>query len=256
MDKTQGSVKEKSGALDQHIERFRQQLANLKTFIVGGSSAHSSLAEFDLTAEELIAEVLGSSSSMLEAYEYAQLGEAGGLVNLSDEAPEGAGLDNEREALRQRQRVLESCIADLEARRAQTGSVRRAQTMSGPTVSDFMSKVIRSVPHDATLREAGELLQTWKIGSLLVDSGDEFIGSITETELSREVVAHGIDPATTTVKTCMREPLLTIETSESIVTVVRLMKEKATRHVCVTESGKIIGLISVSDILRYYSGVT
>ncbi len=256
MDKTQGSTKEKSGALDQNIDRFRQQIANLKTFIMGGSSTHSSIEEFDLTAEELIAEVLGSSSSMLEAYEYAQLGEAGGLVNLSDEAPEGAGLDNERETLRQRQRVLESCVGDLEARRAQASSDQRAKTTSGPTVSDFMSKVIRAVPHDATLREAGELLQTWKIGSLLVDSGDEFIGSITETELSREVVANGVDPATTTVKTCMREPLLTIENSEPVVAAVQLMKEKATRHVCVTESGKIIGLISVSDVLRYYSGVT
>ena len=256
MDKSKGSVKEKSGALDQTIDRFRQQLASLKTFIVGGSSTQSSIEEFDLAAEELIAEALGSSSSMLEAYEYAQLGEAGGLVNLSDEAPEGAGLDNEREALRQRQRVLESCVADLEARRAQAGAERRLQTMSGPTVSDFMSTAIRSVSHDATLREAGELLQAWKVGSLLVDNGDEFIGSITETELSREVVAHGVDPATTTVKTCMREPLLTIETSEPIVAAVRLMKEKATRHICVTESGKIVGLISVSDVLRYYSGVT
>ena len=255
MDKTRGSVKEKNSALDQNIDRFRQQLASLKTFIVGGSPTHSSIAEFDLATEELIAEALGSSSNMLEAYEYAQLGEAGGLVNLSDEAPEGAGLDNEREALRQRQRVLESCVADLEARRAQAGSGQRSRTVSGPTVSDFMSKAIRSVSHHATLREAGELLQTWKIGSLLVDGGDEFIGSITETELSREVVAHGVDPVTTTVKTCMREPLLTIETSEPIVAAVRLMKEKATRHLCVTESGKIIGLISVSDILRYYSGV-
>ncbi len=256
MDKTKGSVKEKSSALDQNIDRFRQQLASLKTFIMGGLSTHSSIEEFDLATEELIAEVLGSSASMLEAYEYAQLGEAGGLVNLSDEAPEGAGLDNEREALRQRQRVLESCVGDLESRRAQASSDQRAETTSGPTVSDFMSRVIRAVPHDATLREAGELLQTWKIGSLLVDSGDEFIGSITETELSREVVANGVDPATTTVKTCMREPILTIENSQPIVAAVQLMKEKATRHVCVTESGKIIGLISVSDVLRYYSGVT
>ncbi len=256
MDKTKGSAKEKSRALDQNIDRFRQQVANLKTFIMGGLPNHSSIEEFDLATEELIAEALGNSSSMLEAYEYAQLGEAGGLVNLSDEAPEGAGLDNEREPLRQRQRVLESCIADLEARRAQTSSSQRAKTTSGPTVRDFMSKVIRSVSHDATLREAGELLQEWRIGSLLVDSGEEFIGSITETELSREVVANGVDPTTTTVKTCMREPILTIESSEPVVAAVQLMKEKATRHVCVTESGKIMGLISVSDILRYYSGVT
>lgn len=256
MDKTKGSVKEKSGALDQNIERFRQQIASLKTFIIGGASTHSSIEEFDLATEELIAEVLGSSSSMLEAYEYSQLGEAGGLVNLSDEAPEGAGLDNEREALRQRQRVLESCVADLEARRAQAGSGQRSKTTSGPIVSDYMSRMIRSVPHDATLREAGELMQTWKVGSLLVEGADEFIGSITETELSREVVANGVDAATTTVKICMREPILTIENSQPIVAAVQLMKEKATRHVCVTESGKIIGLISVSDVLRYYSGVT
>ena len=99
-------------------------------------------------------------------------------------------------------------------------------------------------------------MQSWKVGSLLIEGAEEFIGSITETELSREVVAHGVDPATTTVKTCMREPILTIETSEPVVAAVRVMKEKATRHLCVTESGKIIGLISVSDILRYYSGVT
>ena len=255
MDKTKGSVKEKSGALDQHIDRFRQQIASLKTFVMGGSSTQSSIEEFDLVMEELIAEVLGSSSSMLEAYEYAQLGEAGGLVNISDEAPEGAGLDNERETLRQRLRVLESCVADLEARRAQASAGRRSQSTGGPTVSEFMSRSIRSVPHDATLREAGESLQKWKVGSLLVEGGDDFIGSITETELSREVVANGVDAATATVKTCMREPILTIESSESVVAAVQLMKEKATRHVCVTESGKIIGLISVSDILRYYSGV-
>ncbi len=255
MDKTKGSVKEKSGALDQNIGRFRQQIESLKLFVMGSASTQSSIEEFDLGVEELIADVLGSSSSMLEAYEYAQLGEAGGLVNFSDEAQEGAGLDSEREALRQRLRVLESCVADLEARRAQASSGRRSQATGGATVSEFMSRSMRSVSHDATLREAGESLQKWKIGSLLVEAGDEFIGSITETELSREVVANGVDPTTTTVKTCMREPLITIESSELVVAAVHLMKEKATRHVCVTESGKIIGLISVSDILRYYSGV-
>ena len=254
MAKPANSAQEKSNALDRNIDRFRQQVAGLKVFIMGGSS-NISIEEFDLATEELIAEVLGNSSSLLEIYEYAQLGAAGGLVNLTEEAPESTGLDDQREILRQRQRVLESCIADLEARRAQAGSARRREKTSGPTVSDLMARAIRSVSHDATLREAGKLLQEWRIGSLLVESGDEFIGSITETELSREVVANGIDPETTTVKTCMREPILTIESREPVVEAVRCMKEKATRHVCVTESGKIIGLISVSDILRYYSGV-
>jgi signal-transduction protein with cAMP-binding, CBS, and nucleotidyltransferase domain len=73
--------------------------------------------------------------------------------------------------------------------------------------------------------------------------------------LTSEVVASGTDATTTTVKTCMREPLVTIETSDPIVEAVRLMKEKGTRHLAVTESGRIVGVVSVSDVLRYYSGV-
>jgi signal-transduction protein with cAMP-binding, CBS, and nucleotidyltransferase domain len=118
-----------------------------------------------------------------------------------------------------------------------------------------MANTVRTISLDATLREAGQCLQKWKIGSLLVQSGDEYIGSISETELTSEVVASGTDATTTTVKTCMREPLLTIETSDPIVEAVRLMKEKGTRHLAVTESGRIVGVVSVSDVIRYYSGV-
>jgi len=238
---------------DHDITQFRQQLAILKTFLMG--SATTSIEEFDLSTEELISSVFGRSSANLEIYEYAQLGDAGGLVNVTGEASEGANIDENRESLRQRQRVLESCTSDLETRRAQAASGKKSKKISGPKVADFMSSTVRSVSQDATLKVAAQLLQEWKIGSLLVEAGDETVGSITETELTREVIANGVDANTTTVKTCMREPIVSLESSDSVVDVVQLMKEKATRHVCVTESGKIVGLISVSDVLRYYSGV-
>jgi CBS domain-containing protein len=53
----------------------------------------------------------------------------------------------------------------------------------------------------------------------------------------------------------MREPIITIESSDPMVEAVRLMKEKATRHLAVTQEREIVGVISASDILRYYSGV-
>lgn len=254
MTTTKDSVQSTIATLDQDIQQFRQQLAALKTFLM--NSATTSIEEFDLATEELIAAAFGRSSANLETYEYAELGEAGGLVNLTEEAPEGANLDENRESLRQRQRVLESCVADLEARRAQAAAGTKSKKASGPKVADFMSPSVRSISQDATLKEAAQFLQEWKIGSLLVQGGDEHVGSITETELTREVIANGVDANTTTVKTCMREPIITLESSDPIVEAVRLMKDKATRHVCVTESGKIVGLISVSDILRYYSGVS
>jgi signal-transduction protein with cAMP-binding, CBS, and nucleotidyltransferase domain len=73
--------------------------------------------------------------------------------------------------------------------------------------------------------------------------------------LAREVVANGLNPAATAVKVCMRKPVVAIAGDRPIIEAVRMMKEQATRHLAVTQDGQIIGVISVSNILRYYSGV-
>ena len=254
MELQKSSKADRVGTLDRDINRLRQQLDIVKTYLIDEPSA-AILNEFDSATEELLADAFGSSSPLLDTYEYAQLGEAAGLMNLPESAPEGATHQTQRETILQRQRVLESGIADLEARRASLSQESKKRKASGAKVSDYMAKPVRSVSLEATLREVGQCLQKWKIGSVLVQSGDEFLGYITETELTREVVASGTDPVTTTVKTCMREPLVTIETSDSVVEAVRLMKEKGTRHLAVTESNRIVGVVSVSDVLRYYSGV-
>ena len=241
--------------LDRDIERLRSQLAILKGYLKIEPTAED-LLDYDSKVVDLISDILGSSSPMIEAYEYATVGEAAGLMNWPDEAPEGMTHESERENLRQRLRILESCIADLEARRAAATQGTRRKQLSGPRVAEYMSKSIRAIPMDATLREAGQYLNQWNIGSLLVQSGDEFVGYITDTELCREVVGGGVDATTTTVKTCMREPVISIESSDPIVEAVRLMKEKGTRHLAVTENGQITGVVSVSDVLRYYSGVS
>ena len=254
MDSRTSTKSDRMGTLDKDIIRLRKQLNVLKTFLVSEPQAEVLLA-FDSALEDLLEDVLGSASPLLEMYEYAQVGEAAGLMNLPETGTEGSNPQSQRETIRQRQRVLESAIADLEARRASLGQDSRKKRASGPRVSEYMTKSLRSVSMDATLREVGQNMQKWKIGSVLVQSGDEFVGYITETELAREVVGAGTDPATTTVKTCMREPIVSLETSDALVDAVRLMKEKATRHVAVSENGKLVGVLSVSDILRYYSGV-
>ena len=118
-----------------------------------------------------------------------------------------------------------------------------------------MSSEVRSVSQEASLRQAGQLMQQWKLGSLLVTNSQSYVGVITDSLLAREVVANGLDPNTTVVKTCMRTPVATIEGDRPIIDAVRMMKEQATRHLAVTQDGAIIGVISVSNILRYYSGV-
>lgn len=243
-------------SLDRSIERLRKQLAELATFL-GKGKPTSSLEEFDLDTERLIGDLLGQTSNLLHAYEYAQLGEAAGLVNMTDEAPESGGMDGTQQQILQRSRVLESCIAELEARRAAEpkGAKARRQTLIGPQVAEHMTTEIRSLSQNASLREAGQRMQQWKLGSLLLTDEQSYVGFITDSMLAREVVARGVDANTTSVKSCMRTPVVAIPGDRPIIDAVRLMKEQSTRHVAVTQDGHIIGVISVSNILRYYSGV-
>lgn len=201
--------------VDRNIDRFRQQLTHFQPFLTRRALA-SSLEEFDLATERLIGEVFGDASEMMAAYEYAKLGEAASLVNLPEEAQEGGTHDIDCESLQQRKRAMESCISELEARRATKSRTYRSGSgiVDAPRVADYMSTDVRSVHVEATIKEAGRLLQKWNVGSLLVDDGRRYIGIITDTDLSRKAVARGLDPTTTTVKTCMSRPVLTIEDSE------------------------------------------
>ena len=125
---------------------------------------------------------------------------------------------------------------------------------NAPKVSDYMSEEIRSIHLEASLKEAGKLLQRHKVGSLLVDDGRRYLGIITDTDLSRKAVAQGLD-ATLPVKRCMSKPIISIEDNQPLVDAVKLMKSKGIRHLAVTQDNTIIGILSVSDLLRYYSGI-
>jgi CBS domain-containing protein len=243
-------------SVDRSIERMRTHLAELASHVKKGKASRS-LEDVDAECERLIAESLGETSGLLDAYQYAQLGEAAGLVNMTEEAPESIGLDSERQNLLQRTRVVESCLAELEARRAAEPKRLHSdrQMLTGPQVSEHMSADLRSVPQTATLREAGRLMQQWKTGSLLVTDRDTYVGFITDSVLARDVVANGLDANSTPVQACLRKPLVAIGGDRPLIEAVRLMKEQATRHLAVAQDGDIIGVISVSNILRYYSGV-
>ncbi len=243
-----GNKKQGRASLVTHdIERLRQLLVSFQPFLSRQKTAVS-LDDFDAEAEELIGELFGETSELREAYAYAKTGEAAALLNMQEEAQEGGARDTYRESLQQRKQALDSCIITL-----QTGSGGARSPLANACVSDYMSHDVRSVHKDVPIKEAGRLLQKWKVGSLLVDDGSRYLGIITDADLSRKAVAKGMDPNTTAVKSCMSKPVISIEDDEPLATAITLMKQKAIRHVAVTEDGTIIGVLSVSDILRAYA---
>lgn len=121
------------------------------------------------------------------------------------------------------------------------------------TVREYMNENVLTIPADATLQEVGQSLLNNQVSTLLVTEGDEYVGIISDKRLARDGLAKGLPPETTKVRTIMRSTLLTIESDQPVREAQALMKANGVRHLVVTESGKIIGIVSISDLIRFYT---
>lgn len=119
-----------------------------------------------------------------------------------------------------------------------------------PNIEKLMSRKIYSIDSQRTVRHAAETMARNRIGSLLVAEEGDYIGIITEVDIIRKVVAKGLDPDTTPVRTVMSAPLVTIEADQPIVDANDLMERKQIRHLGVTRNGKVIGMVSIRDFLH------
>lgn len=116
----------------------------------------------------------------------------------------------------------------------------------------MMSRSLRSIPPDASLLEAARLMRDSKIGALLVEDREQFVGVVSETDLVRKAMAGGKDPLDQPVKSVMSSPIITIEIDRSAHDASDQMAEHGIRHLAVTQDGEIVGMISVVDLLRYF----
>lgn len=116
----------------------------------------------------------------------------------------------------------------------------------------MMSRSLRSIPPDASLLEAARLMRDSKLGALLVEDREEFVGIVSETDLVRKAMAGGEDPLGQPVKSVMSSPIITIEIDRSAHDASDQMAEHGIRHLAVTQDGEIVGMISVVDLLRYF----
>ncbi len=120
-------------------------------------------------------------------------------------------------------------------------------------VGELMSRQIQAVAADASLREASRLMEKFNVGSLLVLGGGQYSGILTDTDLARKGLAKGVDPEKDRVKSLMSSPIITIDSQKLVEEARALMKSKGIRHLAVTEEGKIVGIISLGDLIRYYA---
>lgn len=111
------------------------------------------------------------------------------------------------------------------------------------------SNVIAVSPSDK-VQKAAEILAEHKIGAILVLDGEAIAGVLSERDIVRAIGTKGAGALTGPVSELMTEKVITCTSEDSIASVMGTMTDKRIRHVPVVEKGKLLGIVSIGDLVK------
>ena len=119
---------------------------------------------------------------------------------------------------------------------------------------DQKGRKVWSISPDATVFDAVAKMAEKDIGSLIVMDGDEIVGMITERHYARNVVLKGKTSPATPIRDIMEKYVVVAQPEQSIEQCMAIMTEKHLRHLPVVEGEKLIGIISIGDLVKSIIG--
>ncbi|MFQ5780172.1 MAG: CBS domain-containing protein [Nitrospiria bacterium] len=117
---------------------------------------------------------------------------------------------------------------------------------------ELVHREIKATGPATPISDAAKEMRLHEIGSLFIEEGGNYVGIVTDSDLIRKVLTKDI-PLDTPVRAIMHSPVIEIDIEKSVIEANHLMHFNGIRHLGVSEKGKIVGLISVRDLVRYFS---
>jgi CBS domain-containing protein len=100
------------------------------------------------------------------------------------------------------------------------------------------------------VRMAAERMAEWNIGAVAVVDSGQLAGVFSERDIMTRVVARGLDPAQTPVSGVMSKELVIADPSEHVESAIHKMHSIGSRHLPVVDHGRLVGMISIRDLLE------
>jgi len=104
---------------------------------------------------------------------------------------------------------------------------------------------------DHTVADAVKLLAERRIGAVPVMRGDQVVGIFSERDVIHCVASQGTAALTGPVGEAMTAPAITVTRDEAVLGALTLMTQRRIRHLPVVEGGRLIGFVSIGDLVKY-----
>ena len=111
-------------------------------------------------------------------------------------------------------------------------------------------RVLISIAPHRPVFDALMILAEYKIGALAVMDGDKLVGIFSERDYAREVVLQGRSSKTTHILDVMTAKVITGKPDDFVDSAMRMMSEKKFRHLPVVAGEKVLGMLSIGDLVK------
>lgn len=120
------------------------------------------------------------------------------------------------------------------------------------TILNDKGNKVETIPDTTTLLDAAKFLDQKRIGAIVaVDGTGELCGVLSERDIVRRFARNGEKTVTMTVAQAMTRGVITAAPTEDVDTCLGRMTDRRIRHLPVVDNGKLIGIISIGDLVKY-----
>ncbi len=115
---------------------------------------------------------------------------------------------------------------------------------------DQKSGEVLSVRSEDSVLHAIGVMAQWHVGALLVMQDAELLGVLSERDYARKVILKGRSSADTTVGEIMSSPVITVRPEDTVHHCMQIMTDKRIRHLPVVSNSKVVGVLSIGDLVK------